>query len=185
MSLHHVVGVADPGRCADSVRRKGWGRVVGVGRCVSAVSWGVIALVFLAATASALLLGGLELGLLGEAESVRIAACQEKVGGRGGPYVECTGDLDRKSDSDGSRVTVRFTDKPGRTADVVQAPWGSWIPIVDGFVAWATDLLFSALPLAVAGVCGWLAVRAARRPGRVEEVGPSVGRAPSAKAEHR
>ncbi|MET9881102.1 hypothetical protein ABZZ36_41990 [Actinacidiphila glaucinigra] len=144
-----------------------------------------MALVFLATTAYALFLGGLELGLLGKAENVRIAACQEKDGGRGGPYVECTGDLDGKPDSDGSRVTVRFTDKPGRSADVVQAPWGSWVPIVDGFVAWATDLLFSALPLTGAGVCGWLAVRAARRPGRVETVGPSVGRAALAEIDQR
>lgn len=144
-----------------------------LGRAVACISWGVIALLFLSVTAYTVMVGALQLGLVGKPESVRIVVCDEKFDGRGGSHVECVADLVRKESVAGpSRVTVLLQGRPGQVTEAVKAPEGTWIPLRHGPLAWAERVLLSLLPLAAAGFCCWLAVRAARKPGGRRPVYP-------------
>ncbi|MEU4178002.1 hypothetical protein [Streptomyces sp. NPDC026589] len=132
---------------------KGW--------AVAAMAWGVMAVLFVGVTLWAGALGVVRLGLAGDEVQIRLSRCQLKVDGRGGSHNECIGRL-VDGESIGT-VKVGYGDKVGETVSAAKTPLGTYAVIDTSLTSWGMGVLYPLLPLVVAGLTAYLAVRAARR----------------------
>lgn len=142
-----------PVRQADSMTTKGWG--------IAAAAWTVIAVLFVGITVWAGLGGLVRLGLAGDEVRVRLSQCQREGGGRGGSYIECSGQP--AGDVSTEPVMVRYDGKQGEEVLAGKAPWGTLMVVDRGLTSWGTAVLYPLLPLGAAALAAYLALGAVRR----------------------
>ncbi|MFD6420776.1 hypothetical protein [Streptomyces sp. NPDC060198] len=123
----------------------------------TAVVWAVVAALCAGATALALVIGLAYVAPHGRAEQVTVTDCAVHRAGKN-DYVRCEGSL-----SDGTRIVVQGADHPGRTVEVVRAPWGHWIVPRTGPLAWTAALAAPLLLLLATAACGAATFRTGRR----------------------
>ena len=132
---------------------KGW--------AIAAMAWGVIAVLFVGITVWAGALGLVRLGLAGDEVQIRLSQCQLKIDGRGGSHVECVGKLVDSESTD--TVNVGYDGKPGEIVSAARTPLGTYTVVDTSFTSWGMGVLYPLLPLVVAVLTGYLAVRSVRR----------------------
>lgn len=141
---------------------KGW--------ALAATAWGVMAVLFVGITLWVGALGVVRLGLAGDEVQIRLSRCQLKVDGRGGSHNECIGKLVGSENTD--TVKVRYDGKAGESVEAARTPLGTYVVIDSSFTSWGMGVLYPLLPLVVAVLTAYLAVRAARQGRRLNV--PSV-----------
>lgn len=125
------------------------------------MAWSVLAVLFLGATVWAGALGLVRLGLTGDEVQVRLAHCHLKGGGRGGDYVECSGQLVGGMSTE--TVRVRYDGKQGEVVPIARTPWGTLEVVDRSFTSWGTAALYPLLPLTAAALTAYLAWRTGNR----------------------
>lgn len=140
-------------RHAGLMTTKGWG--------IAAVAWSVIAVLFAGTTVWAGTAGLVRLGLAGDEVRVRLSQCQREGGGRGGSYVECSGQL--VDDVSAGTVRVRYDGKQGEVVLAGRTPWGTLEVMDKSFTSWGMAVLSPLLPLGAAALTAYLALRSGRR----------------------
>ncbi|MFB6518500.1 hypothetical protein [Streptomyces sp. NPDC056401] len=130
---------------------KGW--------ALAATAWGVMAVLFMGVTLWVGALGIVRLGLAGDEVHIRLSRCQLKVDGRGGSHNECTGKLVDSESTD--TVKVRYDGKAGETVAAAKTPLLTYAVIDTSLTSWGMGVLYPLLPLVVAVLTAYLAVRAA------------------------
>ncbi|AXQ56889.1 hypothetical protein SF12_04400 [Streptomyces sp. MBRL 601] len=118
-------------------------------------SWGFLGLLLLGVSAYAITDGATRLGLLGQRQEARVMECSAQGGGRGQTSHACLVELAPERTRE--PVRVRFNHPPADTTPLARSPWGTWLPVDEGFVAGTTRALFCVLPLTASGVCFRLA----------------------------
>jgi hypothetical protein len=141
---------------------KGWG--------IAAAAWSVVAVLFAGTTVWAGTEGLVRLGLAGDEVRVRFSQCQREGGGRGGSYVECSGQL--VDDVSTDTVMVRYDGKQGEVVPAARTPWGTLEVVDKSFTSWGTAVVYPLLPLGAAALAAYLALRSGRRGKR--QTAPSV-----------
>ncbi|WP_240958088.1 hypothetical protein [Streptomyces barkulensis] len=122
--------------------------------------YGMFTLLGTAAVAWTVITGLVQLDLLGNAVQVRLTECHQEGGGRAGSHSVCSGP---QVGSETRTVEIRYEGRPGEVVRAAQKPWGSYVPVETGFVAWGIWVLAPVVCLMGTVAAGALTGREIRR----------------------